>query len=530
MFNKIKPVPLEFQNNVALYVRYSDDKQTENSVDGQLRVCGEYCSQHGYRIVQTYIDRAMSGTNDNRPNFQKMIDDAKKQQFAFIVVYRFDRFARNRFDSAIYKKTLEQLGIRVISATEQVGDGDEGIILESIYEAMDEAYSRRLSRITKRGMRETAIKGYWTGGNIPLGYSVSDKMLVINDAEAEAVKLIFDMYADGNTKTIIAKELNARGYKTKKNKPFTNSNMTSILSNRMYIGEYNFDDIERSCPAIVDKDTFDKVQSLISHNKKVMGRKADDTFFELSGKLFCGMCGTAMVGDSGTSRSGEKHYYYTCNNRKKRKACVKKSEKKDFLEWYVCERAVMDILTDDNIKEIAKRIVILNEQDRDTSQLDSINKLIADVDRELDKCVDMLMSATVKSMIDRINDKAADLERQKESLLSQKYNLQINLDNVIAEKDVISFLRAFKKSDITDPDERHYIINALINCVYLYDDKIVIYFNTNNSETVSYIDMLSDLDQLAECSDSMTQGEPLSKLSEHLIITVNRFGIVYSRV
>ena len=191
MFYKIKPVPKENQLNVVCYYRFSSTNQTENSIDGQRRECRKYATEHGFKIIEEYIDRAASGTNDNRESFQKMIEDAKKQTFAFILVYRFDRFARNRYDSAIYKKKLEQYGVKVISVTENIGTGDEGLILESIYEAMDEAYSRRLSKITQRGLREAALKGFWMGGYTPFGYEVNDKNLIICESEAEAIRYAY---------------------------------------------------------------------------------------------------------------------------------------------------------------------------------------------------------------------------------------------------------------------------------------------------------------------------------------------------
>lgn len=270
-FAKIRPVPLANISNAVIYARYSSEKQTENSIDGQLRECKKYCDFHGYNIINEYIDRAASGTTDNRPEFQRMIEDSAKQQFAYVIVYRFDRFARNRFDSAIYKKKLEQNGVRVLSVSENIGDGDEGIILESIYEAMDEAYSRRLSRITKRGMRETALKGLWTGGIVPLGYKVENRRLVIESREAAAVRLIFERYVQGKTKKQIADELNAAGYRTKNGKPFTHSNFTTVMRNKMYYGNYNFEDVERACPAIVSKELFDQVQQLQEINKKCFG-------------------------------------------------------------------------------------------------------------------------------------------------------------------------------------------------------------------------------------------------------------------
>ncbi|MGM9682901.1 MAG: recombinase family protein [Eubacteriales bacterium] len=507
-FAKIKPVPQECALNAVIYARYSSDKQTENSIDGQLRMCTEFCQAHGYHVVGEYIDRAVSGTTDNRPEFQRMIDDAQKQQFAFIVVYRFDRFARNRFDSAIYKKKLEFVGVRVISASEQVGSGDEGIILESIYEAMDEAYSRRLSRITKRGMREAAIKGYWTGGNVPLGYTVIDHRLSVNDREAAAVKKIYALYADGKTKTQIAEDLNEAGYRTKNGKSFTSSNLSGILKNRMYIGDYRFDDIERICPEIIDQALFEKVQEKLDKNKVSRGKKISDTFFELSGKLFCGECGSAMVGDSGTSRSGERHYYYTCGNRKKRKGCNKKSEKKDYIEWYICEQTLDTVLTAERIKTIAAKVVQINQEDTDPAAIEQLEKQIAGIDRELDKCADALINASSNAVIERINTKAQDLEKQKQDCEIELSKLRLASDMVLTEKQVIDYLESFKHGDLLDESFRHQMINALINCVYLFDDKVIIYYNIKGVKQISYMDVISSIDQLVDGSDCVLQGEP----------------------
>ena len=207
-FQKIKSVPPENALNAVIYARYSSTQQTENSIDGQLRECNRFADLHGYRIIGTYIDRAKSGTSvEERTDFLRMIEDAKKQQFAYIIVYRFDRFARNRYDSVIYKKQLSAVGVRVISTAETVGDGDEAIILESIYEAMDEAYSRRLSTITKRGLKETARKNLWTSIP-PFGYQLIDRHPEILPEEADGVKMIFEKYLEGATKKEIADELN----------------------------------------------------------------------------------------------------------------------------------------------------------------------------------------------------------------------------------------------------------------------------------------------------------------------------------
>lgn len=537
-FAKIKPVPAEYASNAVIYARYSSDKQTENSIDGQLRICREYCEKKGLKVVGEYIDRAMSGTDDNRPDFQRMIKDAEKQKFAFIIVYRFDRFMRNRYDSAIYKKKLEQVGVRVLSTAEQISDGDEGIILESIYEAMDEAYSRRLSRITKRGMREAAAKGLWTGGNVPLGYRVEEQKLVINEPEARCVRMMFELYAEGKTKTQVATILNGAGFRTKHGKKWTTNSLSVPLTNTIYYGDYTYidaeqGDIPRNCPAIITKELFDKAQIYVEEGKRIFGRKVQDNVdFALSGKLFCGYCGSAMVGDSGTSRNGEKHYYYSCGKKKKRlNNCKKKSEKKDFIEWYVCEQTLLYVLTDEGIEEISRRVVEEARKNIDASRIEELEAELRRIEKEIDSSVDALIHAKSQIVIDKLNEKFDVLEKQKNSAEDELSELKFKESLIITEEEVQKFLRSFLKGDLLDREFRRRIINTLVNCVYLWDDKLIIYYNVRGGKQINHLDVIDYLDELDECSDSLIQGEPNINLFEHyrFIYQNGAFGMVIGR-
>ena len=136
--------------NAVIYARFSSHNQQEQSVDGQVRYCTQYAEAHNMRIIGTYVDRAMSGTNDNRPDFQQMIKDSENKQFQVVLVWKFDRFARNRYDSAFYRRALKNNGVTVTSVTESVGEGSEAIILEAILDAMADAYSKQLAENVKR--------------------------------------------------------------------------------------------------------------------------------------------------------------------------------------------------------------------------------------------------------------------------------------------------------------------------------------------------------------------------------------------
>ena len=525
------------KSNAVIYARYSSDKQTEQSIDGQIRYCTEYAKRCGYNIIGSYIDRAISGTSDQRPQFQKMIEDSKKKQFQYIIVWKLDRFSRNRYHSAIYKTKLKKNGVKVISATESLGEGDESILLEAMLEAMAEMYSKQISQNASRGMRESALKGQTTGGNIPLGYRIENKFLVIDELQAGIVRFIFHSYASGMSQTEICKECNRKGYRTKNGKEFYTNALPFILQNRMYIGDYNFKgEIERSCPVIVDTDTFEKCQERLNRNKKMRGqKKTEEVEFLLTGKLFCGMCGTTMVGDSGTSRNGAKHYYYTCRNKRKRQGCKKLSEKKDFLEWYVVEQTVKYVLDEKRRPYIAQSIVNQYNKDFSKEKIDKLKRKLVTIDMELTRCAEALIKAKSDIMVDKINDKAEQLEIQKQDTEIELAELQLTADIQLTYDDVYEWLNRLCTGNLFDMDFRRRIIDIFINSVFLYDDKMVIYYNIKDSKQINGIEMLQETEQMIEDntngSDSYSNGEPNSKQSEqYCYIFVNgMFGLLIFR-
>ena len=200
----------------VIYARYSNDNQREESIEGQLRECKEYADKNGITILCSYIDRALSAKTDNRPEFQKMVQDSAKGLFDTVLVWKLDRFARNRYDSAHYKAVLRRNGVKVVSATENISDGPEGIILESMLEGMAEYYSAELAQKINRGLTENALKGKNNGGGIPLGYQLTDDQhLRIDPLTAPIVREIYQRYAEGETVRSIITSLNERHILTK---------------------------------------------------------------------------------------------------------------------------------------------------------------------------------------------------------------------------------------------------------------------------------------------------------------------------
>lgn len=516
--------------NAVIYARYSSDRQTEQSIEGQIRFCTQYAQQHGYNIIKHYVDRAISGTTDHRPQFQQMIADSAKRQFQFVIVWKLDRFARNRYDSAIYKSKLKKNGVKVLSATEGIGEGDESIILEAVLEAMAETYSRQLSQNVRRGMRESALKGNSTGGSIPLGYKLEGKKLSVDEETAPIVRYIFEQYAAGVSKTEIAAYLNNRGHRTKSGTKFTVNSFRTVLSNPKYIGVYHYDDevnIEDGCPALIEKELFDDVQKKIAATKRAPAHKKANVDYLLNGKLFCGYCASPMVGDCGTSKTGERYYYYSCAARKKKpKNCKKKREKKDFIEWYVVEQTVDYVLTSSRIDYIAERVVEEYNKGCSDVEIKKLEKEIAKYDAEIGQCAEALIGAKTSGIIDKINEKAMQIETRKMEAEENLTNLRLTSKYQLKKEEVIAWLTSFCKGDLFDMEFRKRIIDVFINAIYLYDDKVVIYFNVRGGKQVSYMEMIDEttdfFDDITESSTFAHSGSPgtpeCERVREFLIV------------
>ena len=255
----------------VIYARYSSDNQREESIEGQIRECTEYAEHNGMTLLCSYIDRALSARTADRPEFQRMIVDSSKKLFDVVLVWKLDRFSRDRYDSAHYKRILKKNGVKVVSAKENISDGPEGIILESMLEGYAEYYSAELSEKIRRGQKENALKCKNNGGNLPLGYVVgSDGVLAVDPLTAPLVTEIFTRYDAGETMAEIVKSLNDRGLRTKNGNPYKIGGLSIILKNRRYIGEYKYSDtiIPGGIPAIIEQDLFDRVQHRLEANKK----------------------------------------------------------------------------------------------------------------------------------------------------------------------------------------------------------------------------------------------------------------------
>lgn len=458
--------------DVVLYMRYSSDRQNEQSIEGQRHECEKFCQANGHTIIAEYIDRALTATKDveKRVEFQRMIKDSEKKLWQAVIVYKLDRFARNRFDSATYKAKLKKNGVRLISATENITDNPEGIILESVLEGMAEFYSRELAQKITRGMHECALKCNSTGGHISLGYKIENKKLVIDERTAPIVRKAFSMYAAGQSVADICRVLNGAGYRTKTGAEFNKNSFTSMFRNKKYIGQYKFMDIviDGGVPAIIDEDTFNKVQERLNRRADAPARGKALVDYMLSGKLICGHCNEVMTGTASTSHTGRKYFYYTCAGRRgeRNNGCTKSPMRKEWLEKVVVQDT-LELLTPQMIEHIADIAIQAAEKEKaEKTAIPTIENEIADIEKTITRLLKLVENgADSPTLAQRLNELEKD-RRNAERRLAKEKAAVIQLD----KPQVIYFLTEFTKGNVDDPEFQRRIIDLLVNSVVVWDD------------------------------------------------------------
>jgi len=482
---------------VAAYARFSSENQRQESIDAQLRAIKAYCDHNNYDIVRIYQDEAVSATTDKRDQFLQMIQDAKSKIFDLVIVHKLDRFARNRYDSAFYKRELKQHGIRIVSVLENLDDSPESVILESVLEGMAEYYSMNLAREVRKGMNENALQALHNGGVAPLGFDVSkDKTYLVNATEAESVRLIFEMYASGYGYGTIANELNKKGYKTKTGKPFGKNSIFDILRNEKYIGRYVFnkraskktgnrvyksDDlitrIDNALPRIISDELWLKVQSKLNERRKP--RMNATRVYLLTGKAVCGKCGSSFVGGSyflGRDRE-TKYYTYACNSRQRKTGCDNKNIRADLLEEYIIEMIRTEILNDDAIDHLSFLVMDI------VNKAVGINKdLVSDLKKkrdflksQIDKLFDLYLDGHIdKNMIaTKTNKMKSELEHYENRMFELNGS---SFENIELEKIKKYMIDLRSKLDEADVNVKKALVDALVDEVVINDDDVLVVF------------------------------------------------------
>lgn len=485
------------------YCRYSSNLQDEKSIEQQKRELKDFADRNDIKIINYYCDEAKSGRKDDRDSFQNMISDcARLKEVQAVLVWKTDRFARNTQDSIFYRNKLKKAGIKLISIT-QLGandDSPEGQLMATLLAGMDEYYSQNLASNVRRAQKNKAHKIEFNGGSAPLGFDIVDKHYVINEREANIVKLIFSMYTKGYGLLDIAAKLNEEGYTTKKGNKFGKNSIYEILSNEKYIGTYVFnkgfrhnrhikrDDTiiyEDVLPQIIDKEVFNMVKEIRKENDIASGKHSAKKIYLLSGLIVCGTCGANYCGRTSSKTKNGVTYktgYYSCGNRNKLSKCISPNLKQDELEQYIINLLSDKLMNSTNIEEIVEKV------NKEYSQLyqDSVNDVaelkerISDLTSQVNNLMQGLaMSKTQpKMLVDRIEELSNTIEALEDELHSRE---QITKNETI-DAELIKNILKKDASKLKDKSrkEMQAVIQRWINKIEVYDNELVIHFIVDN--------------------------------------------------
>lgn len=504
-------------SNAICYYRYSSDAQRDVSIVQQKDAAHEYAEHHGYHIIKEYDDPAYSGTRDDRPAFQLMLYEVEKLRPAYLILWKTDRLSRDRIDAVMAKKRLRECGVKIVYVAESIPDDDEAtqILMESIYEAMAASFIVSHRKNVVRGMTYNAENAFYNGVKM-LGYvGEVDHKYEIDQATAPTVRRIFKEYTEGVPMQKICDSLNNAGQKTVRGNKFTVNSLRNILVNRAYIGEYKFGKtlIPDGMPRLIDDETFQKAQAKLEANKrggkgaiKKLHPEIEIEDYWLTGKICCGLCGGTMQGVSGTSRSGNLYYYYSCINYRKH-TCTLKYQRKELME-----KIVLYIL-DDLINDPALRIMIAEKcyayhqaQNDDNGAYEaSIRAQLKDVEGKLNNLVKAIEAGIFNSTTaERMNV----LENQKsmlnDALLAEQNRKKCDL----TLNTIVKFLSSLV-GDINNPDTRRRLLEFFIDKIYVYPDKMVLtFYYTDDRRELPFEETVRLIDNRKKIVDMMNSPRP----------------------
>ncbi len=492
------------RKTAVAYGRFSSNNQREESIDAQLRAIREYCEKENIELIAEFTDEAVSGKTDDREDFQNMVNQLLKGhiQVDYVLVHKFNRFARNKFDSALYKKKLRDIGVKVISVTQKIDDTPEGELLEGFLETIDQYYSANLAVEVRKGLRENALKGKHAGGQVLFGYSLDEEGYYVPNENAPIVRRIFEEYAMGCSKTDICERLNDEGYRNQRGKRFNTRTLYDLLRNEKYIGNYIYtidkketirlDGIIKDHP--IDKELWNTVQRLCKEASECVQarQRSDKRYYHLTGKAFCTCCGEHISG-AGSKRSGghngnkdgKLNYYYKCVGKTKHKnGCKNPSLNKDWFESKVL-KTVTDIVMDKNqVKQIAQAAYeeILSMRNEPVVSTAQLQKELAKIFDKQEKLTDLYVDGDMsKEMLNKKNGELTRRRFQIEEELEKRKNVLEAED--IQPEDIENFITQFvedTKEDCESIDDEfmRIMLNVFVKRVDVSEEEVVVHIHT----------------------------------------------------
>lgn len=467
-------------NTAVIYARYSSSNQREESIEGQIRICTEYAKKKGYKITNQYIDRAMTGKNDNRPAFRQMLNDSDKGMFDVLLVYKTDRFARNRYDSAIHKTRLKKNKVQIEYAAEQIPNDSTAVLIEGFLENLAEYYSVNLSENTKRGKYENALKKKSNGGVTPIGYKRIDGSLVIDEEKAPVIRFVFQNYIDGISYANIIKNARER-YGVK----LSMSGLKLILQNEVYTGKYIYRTYDGETfvyddnhEAIVSRETYEKAKEKRIANKRSPNAGKGKRKYALSGLINCGECGGHVI-VSHSYKNGEPAFFRLyCLNRKEHKNCNNPTRKMEIVENAVIEAIKNKILDRKTIKTLAEKACSLQED----NSLDKLKELQTEL-KNIQKSKNNIIAAIEQGIITpTTKDRLQELEHL-ESDLQVKIATEKKAENKnLTAPEIEKFLKKYCSGNMQDETFRFELTHTFVKEILLFKNRFEITLKLSDME------------------------------------------------
>lgn len=485
------------------YARFSSNNQREESIDAQLRAIREYCERENIELIAEFKDEAQSGKTDDREDFQNMINKLLKGhiQADYVLVHKFNRFARNKFDSALYKKKLRDVDVKVVSVSQKIDDTPEGELLEGFLETIDQYYSANLAAEVRKGLRENALKGKHAGGQVLFGYSLDEDGYYVPNENAKIVKRIFEEYVQGYPKTEICERLNKEGYRNQRGKPFNTRTLYDLLRNEKYIGNYVYtidkketvrlDGIIKDPP--IDKQLWSTVQELCKDaSEKAQARqRTQKRFYYLTGKAYCEECGSKICANGSKRSNGHKNkhgklnYYYQCVGKVKHKnGCKNPALNKDWVEPRVLQTVLNVVMDEKQIEQIAQVayeeiLMMRNTPVVTTAQL---KKELAQILTKQDRLTELYIEGSMKKeMLDEKNGALTRRRYQIEDELEKRKNIFEAED--ITPEDIKKFIIQYVEDvqneyDQSDDEFKRIMINTFVERVDVSKEKVTVHIHT----------------------------------------------------
>lgn len=483
----------------VIYIRYSSHRQTDSfSIEYQIQECMRYIERKGYKFIRQYVDEATTGKKvAGRDSFDEMIRDAEVGKFDTIIVFSFSRSFRNTRDALNYNHELrEKCGVVFESVIEQIDmNNPHGKFSGTNLFAMHELQADIIAGHVKAGMYIAAQQGYFLGGTVPYGYKLygtgeltrgkERKKYEINESEAKHIIKMFELYADNFSLTYIQEQMKNEGVKGRRGGIIGLQTIARILKNDFYIGTRNYEiegyeplKIPNAVPAIIDAETWNKVQLRHQANKLPTPRKKGKRLYSLTGKIYCAKCGAHMFGTyKGDKRSENWHYaYYHCATKKSRRDCDSKNIRKDLIDKYVLSQIKEHILNPEAMDVIADKIVGLagsapNEIETKTRKLNKRRKELAGYVKELlkEKLAGKITQDILDEMTFEYNGEIAEIDIE----LMQLDNAR---NTAITKETVLNYLqRMFDEIDEENEEIRKNIFDKLVEKIVVYDDRVELF-------------------------------------------------------